>query len=385
MSGGRLIIPNADPIYSNGVAAVGAVLTVYLTGTTTPAILYADGSLSTAITNPQVADSAGLFYDQSTSIYLNTASNYDVTINCPNGQTFSYENVAVQPSQVDLSGYAPINSPAFTGTPTAPTPASNDTSSKIATTQFVATALAASTVFNASVIASSVSGCIGINTSSATQNSNWTVKYALLPSATVGQNPLTITNFSGTLYLTGSLGLNGLDAGSLAASTFYYVWLITNGTTPGLLASTSSSSPTLPTGYGFKALIGVLRTDTSSNTIPFMFSQNRFDYITSALQLLTSASTGGSWTNISVSNWVPTGAVRVRGTLWNNNNTINAAVAPINPTTFGKGYSWVQGGSNGGADNFALEYDLPLVTQAIWYASTSGNNSLYITGFNTNF
>ncbi|HEX3523178.1 MAG TPA: tail fiber domain-containing protein [Stellaceae bacterium] len=36
-----------------------------------------------------------------------------------------------------LSGYAPINSPAFTGTPTAPTPTTGDSSTAIATTQFV--------------------------------------------------------------------------------------------------------------------------------------------------------------------------------------------------------------------------------------------------------
>lgn len=38
---------------------------------------------------------------------------------------------------IDLSGYAPIASPAFTGTPTAPTPTSGDDSTKIATTAYV--------------------------------------------------------------------------------------------------------------------------------------------------------------------------------------------------------------------------------------------------------
>ncbi|WP_315707492.1 phage tail protein [Brenneria uluponensis] len=37
--------------------------------------------------------------------------------------------------------YAPINSPALTGTPTAPTPANNDNSKKLTTTEFVANAL----------------------------------------------------------------------------------------------------------------------------------------------------------------------------------------------------------------------------------------------------
>ena len=38
---------------------------------------------------------------------------------------------------VDLSGYAPLASPVFTGTPTAPTPLTSDDSTTIATTAFV--------------------------------------------------------------------------------------------------------------------------------------------------------------------------------------------------------------------------------------------------------
>jgi hypothetical protein len=40
-------------------------------------------------------------------------------------------------TEIDLSGYATINSPAFTGTPTAPTPSASDDSTKIATTAYV--------------------------------------------------------------------------------------------------------------------------------------------------------------------------------------------------------------------------------------------------------
>jgi len=40
-------------------------------------------------------------------------------------------------TEIDLSGYAPIASPAFTGTPTAPTPSASDDSTKIATTAYV--------------------------------------------------------------------------------------------------------------------------------------------------------------------------------------------------------------------------------------------------------
>jgi len=42
----------------------------------------------------------------------------------------------------DLSGYAPLASPTFTGTPSAPTPSANDNSTKLATTAYVDTGLA---------------------------------------------------------------------------------------------------------------------------------------------------------------------------------------------------------------------------------------------------
>src|SRR4051812_29926356 len=42
-----------------------------------------------------------------------------------------------------VAGFAPKASPAFTGTPTAPTQSSSDSSTKLATTAFVATAVAA--------------------------------------------------------------------------------------------------------------------------------------------------------------------------------------------------------------------------------------------------
>ena len=45
-------------------------------------------------------------------------------------------------TEVDLSGYAPLASPAFTGAPTAPTPSASDNSTKIATTAYVQTELA---------------------------------------------------------------------------------------------------------------------------------------------------------------------------------------------------------------------------------------------------
>jgi hypothetical protein len=69
-----------------------------------------------------------------------------------------------------------------------------------------------------------------------------------------------------TIDITAS-GANGLDTGSEAASTWYYVWIIYNPTTDTVagLFSLSSTSPTLPSGYTKKRRVGSIYNDASSN------------------------------------------------------------------------------------------------------------------------
>jgi hypothetical protein len=73
---------------------------------------------------------------------------------------------------------------------------------------------------------------------------------------------------------------NGLDGGSEASDTWYYLFLIKNpatGAVAGLL-SASSTSPTLPSGYTKKRLIGAVRNDGSSNFLPFIQAGKRVQY-----------------------------------------------------------------------------------------------------------
>ena len=68
------------------------------------------------------------------------------------------------------------------------------------------------------------------------------------------------TAVSSTINL-GTTGADALDAGTIATDTWYYIWVIakSDGTTK-CLASTSSSSPTLPSGYTYKARVGAVQT-----------------------------------------------------------------------------------------------------------------------------
>jgi hypothetical protein len=102
--------------------------------------------------------------------------------------------------------------------------------------------------------------------------------------------------------------VNGLDTGSVSASTWYHVWCIgkTDGTTD-FLFSTSATAPTMPSGYTLKRRIGSVKTDGSSNVIKFYQFGNEFvwDQIVQDFDVV-----GGGASNSLRTFTVPTG-VRV--------------------------------------------------------------------------
>ena len=89
---------------------------------------------------------------------------------------------------------------------------------------------------------------------------------------TTGNNYVTARAVALTLNTAGS-GVNGLDTGSLAANTWYAVWLIHNGSVVNSLLSLSSTAPTMPGGYTYKSRIGWIRTDGSGSKFPLSFKQ----------------------------------------------------------------------------------------------------------------
>lgn len=61
MSGTLLPVPGLRAVDQNGEPLGGAYIQFYLTGTTTATPVYTDSTLGTALSNPVVADSSGLF------------------------------------------------------------------------------------------------------------------------------------------------------------------------------------------------------------------------------------------------------------------------------------------------------------------------------------
>lgn len=73
---------------------------------------------------------------------------------------------------------------------------------------------------------------------------------------------------------TGQGGLDGTESsvGTPDVSTWYYIWLIKRSDTGVVdaLYSESASSPTMPTDYDYKRLIGAVLTDASANIVGFV-------------------------------------------------------------------------------------------------------------------
>lgn len=83
----------------------------------------------------------------------------------------------------------------------------------------------------------------------------------------------TFTNVSVSIN-TASVGLNGLDTGTLAVSTWYSTWVISDGTNVAGLISLDALNPTLPSGYTYKIRTGWIRTDSNAtNKFPLGFIQ----------------------------------------------------------------------------------------------------------------
>jgi hypothetical protein len=113
-------------------------------------------------------------------------------------------------------------------------------------------------------------------------------------------------------------GVNGLDTGSLEASTWYSVWVIYNGSTVAGLISKSTTSPTLPSGYTYSKRVGMILTDASANKYPFSTIQrgSKAAYVVKAdsnmtalprpIYGLSGSPSTPTWTEVALASYVPT-------------------------------------------------------------------------------
>jgi hypothetical protein len=182
-----------------------------------------------------------------------------------------------------------------------------------------------------------------------------------------------------TVDITAS-GANGLDTGSEATSTWYYLWVIYNGTTVAGLLSTSSTTPTMPSGYTYKGLVGAVYNDSGSAFDDF---HQVGGTVASIKVAVVSGGTSTSYTSVGLSASVPTNAKRANLSLYAF-DTDTAAVADVASTSSGLGSSRSSMRATGGSNVFIYDaVTLPLVeSQTIYYKVSSGDSAnVYVAGW----
>jgi hypothetical protein len=172
-----------------------------------------------------------------------------------------------------------------------------------------------------------------------------------------------------TIDITAS-GLDGLDTGAEAINTWYYIWLIGDGTNARGLFSTSSTAPTMPDGYTFKKLVGAARNDNSSNLIKFMQNGNKYSYYTGFTNGILSLGTATTWTTVDVATYVPLAISNIV--------TVGAEAATNGPGD-GTGYANISGD---GANTVTRVYAKRLAsswsdTQTVDIPITDGSSTIY--------
>lgn len=226
----------------------------------------------------------------------------------------------------------------------------------------------------------------------------------------VAADEIIVGNSQGYQVLTGvslsiagtSVGANGLDTGTLAARTWYSLWVIYNPsskTVAGLM-SLSAATPTLPSGYTYKSRVGWIRTD-DTNKYPLAFVQYgrsvqysimgnvaAYPQMASGAQGTVGSSSATTFAAIAVGAFVPPTAAAIKVSAFA--YTVSGASIILNPSAAVTGRTQSaanqamvnQGVTNTGMASWAG--DIILESTNIYYACNSTSSTLNATGWEDN-
>lgn len=115
------------------------------------------------------------------------------------------------------------------------------------------------------------------------------------------------------LYVSSAVnGVNGLDQGAIAASSFYCIYLIADSRnvnpTAGLLSLYSNAYPLMPNGYDSVRLIGFVQTDASKHftSASVLNMKNARQFLLQPEVSVLAAGTATTFTAIDLSGAIPT-------------------------------------------------------------------------------
>jgi hypothetical protein len=177
-------------------------------------------------------------------------------------------------------------------------------------------------------------------------------------------------------------GANGLDTGSLAAETWYDVYVIktTDLTTVAGLLCQHGSAPTMPTDYTFKKLVGYAVTDADADFLPFRQWGPDWTYAVRQAALTNGSAT--SYTQVSLATLLPNDAKFAKlliKAFVHANDYLSISVDGTND------YLQYNAESDGMSIHASLEVPL-LTAQKIWYkiSGTVDSSVIYVAGFRLN-
>ena len=160
----------------------------------------------------------------------------------------------------------------------------------------------------AAVMLASATSVVAFNNAT-TPNTKIDVSAAALMMVTTAFAPTIRTSFAVTVD-TATVGANGIDTGALAASTWYYLWAIDNGTAAAGLLSLSATAPTMPSGYTSKVYLAAWRTTAASILIGLRTNGRQSQYTINPYPVMANSSVGV--TAIAVAAFVPPTAAQIR-------------------------------------------------------------------------
>lgn len=197
-------------------------------------------------------------------------------------------------------------------------------------------------------------------------------------------NSATVINFAVN-------GANGLDTGTFAASTGYYIFAIADSSekhVPAALASLSATAPTLPFGYDSLRLLGWVLSDGSIFLLPFYASgsgsSKYFQWDAPIAVTVTSSGTSSTYSAMDLSVGVPAsnyGRVAIKYK-WTNNAPADAL--NFTPSGATGDFETILGIAAGVAqeDNFVI---LPLTVSSVpkvSYKTSAGTlNNVFVQAF----
>ena len=207
--------------------------------------------------------------------------------------------------------------------------------------------------------------------------------------ADIDADEVVLKNSAGEPYLASTVnltvtitdtGANGLEDGTTEAnSTWYYLWVIYNPTTATVagLISASSTAPTLPSGYTFKALVGVVRNLSTGNF--WLFWQNdRRVYHGEMVVFNNQAGNSSNLTTLSISDYVPPIARRATGSFGRSAGAGGGGMQIAGSQTVG---IQIHNGAIGAAaaNSFydSATFDIPMVTSQTLFWAGATTDAVY--------